>query len=271
VEAPRNRVKRVIEEGGVALAGLVGTFRGPTMPELIGLAGYDAALIDMEHGGFDLGDVQELILASEIAGVMPMVRIPGFDRHLIMRLLDIGAQGIQLSGVSSVAEAQELVDAVRFPPVGTRGLIGNSRALRYGGVSSAAYMAEAERNVLVKITIEDLEGLEAVEDIAGVDGIDLIGAGPHDLSAALGVVGQPDAPVLVEAMERIVRAANAGGRRRLSQSVGHAAYPRTPAQLAAAGVAFITCQPFAERRLLQSFTEQVQWMRSALLEEPEGA
>ena len=52
--------------------------------------------------------------------------------------------------------------------------------------------------------------------------------------------------------------------RRLSQSVGHAAYPRTPAQLAAAGVAFITCQPFAERRLLQSFTEQVQWMRSEL-------
>ena len=262
--APTNRVKRVIEEGGVALAGLVGTFRGPTMPELIGLAGYDAALIDMEHGGFDLGDVQELVLASEIAGVTPMVRIPGLDRYLIMRLLDIGAQGIQYSGVSSVAEAQDLVAAVRFPPVGNRGMIGNSRALRYGGVSSAAYLAEAERNILLKVTIEDIEGLDSVEQIAEVDGIDLIGAGPHDLSAALGVVGQPDAPVMVEAMERIVRAANTGGKRRLSQSVGHAAYPRTPAQLAAAGVAFITCQPFAERRLLQSFTEQVQWMRSEL-------
>ena len=268
---PKNRVKRVIEEGGVALAGLVGTFQGPTMPELIGLAGYDAALIDMEHGGFDLDQVQVLILASEIAGVTPIVRIPGLDPHLIMRLLDIGAQGIQLSGVSSVAEAQALVEAVRFPPVGKRGMIGNSRALRYGGVSSASYLAEAERNILLKVTIETIEGLDAVEQIAAVQGIDLIGAGPHDISAALGVVGQPDAPIFVEAMDRIVRAAQSGGKRRLSQSVGHPSYPRTPAQLAAAGVALITCQPFAERRLLQSFTEQVQWMRSALPEQPELA
>lgn len=264
MDIPRNRVKRVIEDGGVALAGLVGTFRGPTLPELIGLAGYDAALIDMEHGGFDLDDVQVLILASEIAGVTPIVRVPGLDPQLIMRLLDIGAQGIQLSGVSSVAEAQALVDAVRFPPLGKRGLIGNSRALRYGGVKGADYLAEAERNILLKVTIEDLEGLEAVDQIAQVEGIDLIGAGPHDLSAALGVVGRPDAPVMVEAMERIVRAATSGGRRRLSQSVGHAAYPRTAAQLAAVGVAFITCQPFAERRLLQSFTEQVQTLRAEL-------
>jgi 4-hydroxy-2-oxoheptanedioate aldolase len=269
VTAPKNRVKRVIEEGGVALAGLVGTFPGPTMPELIGLAGYDCALIDMEHGGFDLDQVQVLIMASEIAGVTPMIRLPGLDARLITRLLDIGAQGIQLSGVSSVAEAQALVDAVRFPPIGKRGLIGNSRALRYGGYSSSAYLEEGERNILVKVTIESIEGLEAVEQIATVEGIDLIGAGPSDISAALGVVGQPDAPVLVEAMDRIVRAAQAGGKRRLSQSVGHPAYPRTAAQLAAVGVAFITCQPFAEKRLLQSFTEQVTSMRSALLETPE--
>jgi len=265
----RNRVKRVIDEGGIALGGLVGTFQGPTMPELLGLAGYDAALIDMEHGGFDLDQVQVLIMASEIAGVTPMVRIPGLDPYLVTRLLDIGAQGIQLSGVSSAAEAQAVVDAVRFPPVGKRGLIGNSRALRYGGVSSADYLKTAEQNILIKVTIEDIEGLDAVEEIAAVEGIDLLGAGPHDISAALGVVGQPDAPVFVEAMDRIVRAAQSGGKRRLSQSVGHPSYPRTPAQLAAAGVAFITCQPFAERRLLAAFTEQVQSMRSALLESPE--
>src|SRR5262245_38152760 len=102
----------------MALGALVGTFKGPTMPELMGIAGYDAAVIDLEHGGLDLADVQTLILACEIAGITPLVRVPSLDPPLITRLLDIGAQGIQLSGVSTAAEAQALVDAIRFPPHG---------------------------------------------------------------------------------------------------------------------------------------------------------
>jgi 4-hydroxy-2-oxoheptanedioate aldolase len=259
-----NRVKNVIADGGIALEGMPGTFQGPTMVELMGAAGYDAVLIDLEHGGFDLEHVQVHVLAAEVAGVTPLVRIPGLDAPLITRLLDIGAQGIQLSGVQSAAHARALVDAVRYPPRGSRGLILNSRAMRRRGPPTPSVLEEADRDVLVKVTIESVAALDAVEEIAAIDGIDLIGIGPNDLSAALGVFGQPDSPVLADAVERVVEAARSGGRRRLSMSTGHPSYPRTPAQLAELDVAFVPCQPFPERRLLESFTEQVKTFRAGL-------
>lgn len=258
----RNRVKRVVDAGGIALGASVGNFAGPTMPELIGLAGYDAAVIDLEHGGFDLQQVLVLILACENADITPIVRVPSLDPALITRLLGLGAQGIQLSGVSSTEEARRVVAATRFPPAGSRGLIGNSRSLRYGGVSPATYLEQVDREILIKVTIEDRDGLEAVEEIAAVDGIDLIGIGPHDLSAALGVVGEPDSPVMAAAIERVARAAQATGQRKLSMSTGHPAYPRTTAQLVELGVAFVPCQPLPERRLLDSMTQQVRQIRA---------
>lgn len=260
---PVNRVKRVIDEGGMALGTMVGTFQGPTMPEIIGLAGFDAAIIDLEHHGLDLGQVQVLILACEVAGITSLVRVPELDESLITRLLDIGAQGIQLSGVSGVEEAEALMRAVRFPPRGARGLIGNSRSMRYGGVSSSEALAAADREILVKVAIESLAGLEAVDEIAAIDGIDLIGVGPHDISAALGVTGQPDSPVLHDVMQRVARACRATGTRKLSLSTGHPAYPLSPAQLKEMGVAFVPCQPFPERRLLQGMAEQVKEFKSA--------
>jgi 2-keto-3-deoxy-L-rhamnonate aldolase RhmA len=255
----------VIADGGIALSTPVGTFQGPSMPELIGLAGFDAALIDLEHGGLDLQQVQVMILACEVAGITPLVRIPGIDPPLITRLLDIGAQGIQYSGVESVTEAEELVRTVRFPPAGSRGVIGNSRALRYGGVSSAADLEAAAAEVLVKVTIESIAGLEAVEGIAAVDGIDLIGIGPNDLSAALGVSGQPGSPILVNAMTRVVEAARSTGQRRLSCAIGHPAYPLGPTEVAELGVVFIPVQPMPERRLLASLAEQAQGIRRELI------
>jgi 4-hydroxy-2-oxoheptanedioate aldolase len=257
-----NRVRRVIAEGGMALEGILGTFQGPTMVELLGLAGYDAVLIDIEHGGFDLNDVQVHVLAAEVAGITPIVRIPGFDAPLITRLLDLGVQGIQLSGVADAAQARALVDAVRYPPLGSRGLILNSRVLRPRLPATPEVLEEVGRDVVVKVTVESVAALEQVEEIAAVDGIDLIGIGPNDLSAALGVFGQPDSPVLARAVDRVVEAARSGGKRRLSMSTGHPSYPVTPAGLVELDVAFVPCQPFPERRLLQSFLEQVQALRN---------
>jgi 2-keto-3-deoxy-L-rhamnonate aldolase RhmA len=259
-----NRVKHVIAEGGIALGTPVGSFQGPTMPELIGLAGFDAAVIDLEHGAFDLQQVQVLVMACELAGITPIVRVPELEPPLITRLLDIGVQGIQLSGVTSAAEAVELVRAVRFPPHGVRGLIGNSRALGYGGVANAAGLDAVNREILVKVTIESKEGLDAVEAIAAVDGIDLLGVGPNDLSAALGVIGQPNSPLLADAMRRVADAARSTGLRKLSFSIGHPAYPLGPREIAELGVAFVPCQPFPERRMLASLSEQVSSIRSEL-------
>ena len=84
-----NRVRRALRENRLALGTYV-TFADPQVVEIIGLAGFDAAFIDMEHTTFDLGLVSQMIMAAELAGVTSMIRIPGNDENLILRLLDAG-------------------------------------------------------------------------------------------------------------------------------------------------------------------------------------
>jgi 4-hydroxy-2-oxoheptanedioate aldolase len=90
-----NRVKGILREGGLALGTYVGGIADPQIVEIIGHAGYDAAFIDMEHTSFDLRDVQLMVMAAERVGITPLVRTPGFDPAFILRLLDMGVQGVQ--------------------------------------------------------------------------------------------------------------------------------------------------------------------------------
>ena len=92
----QNRVKRIMQAGGLALGTHVGGIADPQIVEIIGLAGFDAAFIDMEHTTFDLHDVQACVMAAERVGITPIVRTPGFDPAFILRLLDMGVQGIQV-------------------------------------------------------------------------------------------------------------------------------------------------------------------------------
>jgi 2-keto-3-deoxy-L-rhamnonate aldolase RhmA len=258
-----NRVKRVIDGGGLAIGGLTGNFTNPTIVELIALAGCDAALIDLEHHPIDLGDVQALVVACRSVGITPIVRIPSLDAPLILRLLDLGAQCIQLDGISSAVEARALVDAVRFPPLGSRGLIWNSRAAQYGRVVKGTYTEDANREILVKISIDSKAGLDAIEEIAAVEGIDIIGVGAHDLSLVLNVVGTPDHPDLVAAIDRVIAVVNGNGRRRLSLPIGSSAYPRTAAELVQRGAVYTNLSPHPEERLLRSLSEQAASIRAA--------
>lgn len=259
-----NRVRRVIESGGMAIGGLTGNFTGPTIVELVALSGADAVLVDMEHHPYDLQDVQVMIVTAERMDITPIIRIPTLDAPLILRLLDMGAQCIQLDGIQSADEARALVDACRFPPEGSRGMIWNSRSARYGRVSKADYSADTNRETLVKISIDNKAGLEAVEEIAAVPGIDIIGVGAHDLSSVFGVSGTPDHPLVVNAIDRVIKAVTAGGRRRLGLPLGSSAYPRTPAELVARGAVYANLSPHPEERILQAFSEQAASIRAAV-------
>ena len=106
-----NRVKRILREGGLALGTHVGGIPDPQIVEIIGLAGFDAAFIDMEHTTLDLHDVQACVMAAERVGITPIVRTPGFDPAFILRLLDMGVQGIQVPHVSDPETARRAVEA----------------------------------------------------------------------------------------------------------------------------------------------------------------
>jgi 4-hydroxy-2-oxoheptanedioate aldolase len=142
-----NRIKRILADGGLALGTHVGGIADPQIVEIIGLAGFDAAFIDMEHTSFDLRDIQLMVMAAERVGITPIVRTPGFDPAFILRLLDMGVQGIQVPHVSSAATAREAVKAVRYPPQGERGMAAASRAADYGKTRLLDHMAASNKEI----------------------------------------------------------------------------------------------------------------------------
>jgi 2-keto-3-deoxy-L-rhamnonate aldolase RhmA len=259
-----NRVKRILREGGLALGTHTGGIADPQIVEIIGLAGFDAAFIDLEHTSFDLHDVQGMVVAAERVGITPIVRTPGFDPAFILRLLDMGVQGIQVPHVGDAATAREAVDAVRYPPEGGRGMAAGSRAAEYGRIPLIEHMAQSNREVLLACMIEDIEAVERIEEIAATPGVDLLAVGPSDLSRSLGVAGHPDHPRLVAAIERVREAAQRSAGARLALPMHHAAFPRDAAQLKALGAGYANCAPAPEARLLRSMRDQLEAARRLL-------
>jgi 2-keto-3-deoxy-L-rhamnonate aldolase RhmA len=259
-----NRVKRIMNAGGLALGTHVGGIADPQIVEIIGLAGFDAAFIDMEHTSYDLRDVQLAVMAAERVGITSIVRTPGFDPAQILRLLDMGVQGIQVPHVSSPDTAREAVAAVRYPPHGERGMAAGSRAAEYGRVALLDHMAQSNREILLACMIEDMEAVERIDEIAAVEGVDLLAVGPSDLSRSLGVSGHPDHPRLVAAIDRVREAVKKGAGARLALPLNHAAFPRNAAQLKELGAGYTNCAPTPEARLLRSLQQQAAEQRKLL-------
>src|SRR5881296_662299 len=253
-----NRVKKILRSGGLALGTYTGGIADPQIVEIIGHAGYDAAFIDMEHTSFDLRDIQLMTMAAERVGITPIVRTPGFDPAFILRLLDMGVQGIQVPHISDASAAREAVKAVRYAPLGERGMAGASRASDYGKIAVKEHIERSNREITLAVMIEDLPAL------AEIDAIDIVAVGPSDMSRALGVSGTADHPKLVEVVDRVAEAVRKGGVARLALPMNHPALPRNAAQLRELGVGYCNCAPAPEVRMLRSMQAQVAEARAQL-------
>src|SRR6266852_4124789 len=221
-----NRVKRIMNGGGLALGTHVGGIPDPQIVEIIGLAGFDAAFI--------------------------------------LRLLDMGVQAIQVPHVSDPQTARQAVQAVRYPPEGDRGMAAGSRAADFGKVPLLEHMARSNREILLACMIEDMAAVERIDEIAAVAGVDLLAVGPSDLSRSLGVSGHPDHPRLVAAIDRVREAVKKGAGCRLALPLNHAAFPRNASELKALGAGYCNCAPTPEARLLRSMQEQAAAQRKLL-------
>ena len=259
-----NRVKKILREGGLALGTYVGGIADPQIVEIIGHAGFDAAFIDLEHTSFDLRDVQLMVMAAERVGITPIVRTPGFDPAFVLRLLDMGVQGIQLPHISDARAAREAVKAVRYAPLGERGMAGASRASVYGKVAMKDHLEQSNREITLAVMVEDLPALAEIDAIASTEGIDIVAVGPSDMSRALGVAGTSDHPKLVETVARVADAVRKGGVARLALPMSHPTMPRNATQLRELGVGYTNCAPAPEVRMLRSMQAQVVEARALL-------
>lgn len=172
--------------------------------EMLGLAGFDVAVLDLEHGPMGVPDLPALAAACRGAGVYSVARLIDGSGSTIASALDTGVDGVLVPHVDSRAQAHAVVRAGRYPPLGERSLNPYVRGTRYGADEGNVRDAANARVAIMAM----LEGEDAVADVDGicqVDGIDAVFIGPVDLSAALGVPGEPEHPRVVEEVTKLFR------------------------------------------------------------------
>lgn len=206
-----NRTKAKLRRGEPAV-GVISTCDDPMLAELCGLAGFDYYMLDAEHGLLNPTQAVNVVRACERVGITPLVRIGPKDPKLVLAYLDAGMMGVMMPGLETVAEVQMLVAAVKYPPLGRRG-IGLARAAAYMAArgQAPAYIAQANAETLVIIQFEEPSLIDSLPALAAVPHVDAVMIGPRDLSLAMGYAEGPDHPAVQAMIDRAIAGCRAAG------------------------------------------------------------
>ncbi|RDB05230.1 HpcH/HpaI aldolase family protein [Runella aurantiaca] len=205
----KNLKKRL--QQGETLNGCWLNLGSPLTAEIVGLSGFDWVLIDLEHGAGTEKDVLAQLQALESTPTTAFVRVESSDSARISRVLDMGAAGVMCPKVNNALEAKKVINGLHYPPFGNRGVAKMVRATGFGQNFQAYYDASKE-SLLGIIQIETVEALNHLDEIAALEGVDVLFIGPADLSMELGIFGQFDNPIFIDALQRIILAAQKAGK-----------------------------------------------------------
>jgi 4-hydroxy-2-oxoheptanedioate aldolase len=182
----------------------------PDNAEVMAQTGLDFLLMDHEHGQATLPAAIAQLRAIKGTNCAGLMRVPWNDPICIKRVLDAGIQGIMVPQVNTPEEARAAVAACRYPPLGTRGAAGGTRATCYG--ADMGYYDRVADELLIILQIETPEAVENAAAIAAVDGVDVVFVGPRDLSANIGKLNKFDDPELRALIAKIEEATLKSGK-----------------------------------------------------------
>ena len=183
-------------------------FFSPGIPFVVKNSGCEFVIYDMEHGGLTLDKFKELALISKGIGLQPMIRVPEINYNYISRSLDLGANGIMIPMVNNQKDALDVVKYSKYPPLGRRGAGFGFAHNEYKVEDPIDVIKNANKSLINILQIENKSGLDNVEEIAKIDNVDCLWVGHFDLSNFLGVPGQFNSNVYLDAINRIVNAGN---------------------------------------------------------------
>ncbi|MCE5258754.1 MAG: aldolase [Chloroflexi bacterium] len=206
-----NQLKRSLQRGEVVYGPFMNCSYGSFI-EIVGMTGFDFAIIDMEHGPLEVETAEDLCRAGQAGGLSPIVRVRKNDAPQIQRALDIGSAGVQVPQIETRADAEAVVKAAKYQPLGMRGLSFYTRAGDYVVFGQQGITDRLNAEQLVIIHIEGQRGLENLDEIVSVPNIDVIFLGPYDLSQSFGIPGQVNDPRVVKGMEVATKKIRAAGK-----------------------------------------------------------
>jgi len=199
----KNNLKEVLKEGKNVFGPFM-KFTDPAAVEIMGFAGFDFVIIDAEHGPISMQSAQNMIRSAETVNITPIIRVSSNDEALILRALDIGAQGIEIPQINCKSDALRAVKSVKYSPQGERGVCRYVRAANYSSMDKFKYFKSANEETMIIAHIEGVEGINNLDEILSVPGIDVIFIGPYDLSQSLGIPGELNNPLVTEKMKEVV-------------------------------------------------------------------
>ena len=212
-----NRLKQVLAEGRIPCGHMVLEFVTRGIPFMLEEAGADFVLIDMEHTGFGMADLANVLAWFKATTVAPFVRVPQLQYHFIARMLDAGALGVMVPDVRNRAQAQAVVDAAKYAPLGKRGVALRTANTDFKPVVPLEFMKYANENTSVICMIETQEALDNLEEIVTTPGVDILWVGHFDLSQDMGIIAQFDHPRMIEAFKMVAAAAKKHGKAAVMQ------------------------------------------------------
>ncbi len=208
----RNPAKQKLANGELVLCMGLRQARTGDIAMIAAACGFDAVYVDMEHSPISLEATSTICIAALGAGITPLVRVPGHDPHMATRALDGGALGVIFPQVETAAQAQEMVAACRFPPLGSRSVMGSGPAHGYRLLPLGEVNDTLNADTLLIVMLETAEGISNADAIGAVPGVDVVLIGSNDLSTALGIPGDLRHPRLREAFETTAAACKKHGK-----------------------------------------------------------
>ena len=197
---------------GETLIGVFSDLASPLALELCGQAGFDWAVLDLEHGAATEGDLLGLLYAAGATPMAAVVRSQSAERLRVGRALDLGAEGVMLPQLKSIDEVREAVSFLRYPPVGQRGVALRTRGGGMGSLGHADVARVVNDRIVGIVQIEAAQMVRDADEIAALEPVDVLFVGPADLSHALGVPGRFDDPTYLDAIRAVVAACERHGK-----------------------------------------------------------
>lgn len=207
-----NRFRDAVKAGRMPVGHMIMEFGTRGIAKILESVDLDFVVYDMEHSGFDIDRVFDLIAWAKACSFAPFVRVPQPVYHFIARTMDAGALGVMVGNVETVEQAKLIVDAVKYAPLGKRGVALGTAHNDYVLPDAAEYFSAINESSVVICQIESPVGVQNAEAIAAVPGVDILWVGHYDLSQSMGIPAQFHNPQFRDALQTVVSAARKHGR-----------------------------------------------------------
>lgn len=207
-----NPARARLEAGEVSVGVGLRVSRTVDVAKAMKTSGYDWLFIDLEHSPISIETAVNISVAALDAGISPLVRVPWMEHWIATRVLDGGATGIVMPHVDTAEQAREVIDRLKYPPLGHRSVAGPNAIFDFDRVDPGESIAAINASQLITVMIETPQAVENADEIAAVDGVDVLLIGTGDLTTEMGIPGQAGHERIIAAYETVIAACHKHGK-----------------------------------------------------------